>query len=98
MFVGVSPDFALDLSPLPASTPPSEPVRKIASVLSKSIKAASLGACAPIGCVTKISAYVMPTVTIKNTAASVAPIIKMSCACISSGDLRRAGLSRVKAK
>ena len=98
MFVGVSPDFALDLSPLPASTPPNEPVRKIASVLSKSIKAASLGACAPIGWVTKINAYVMPTVTIKNTAASVAPIIKISCACISSGDLRRAGLSRVKAK
>ncbi len=34
----------------------SEPVKKIASVLSKSINAASLGACAPIGCVTKISA------------------------------------------
>ncbi len=48
--------FGLDVSPLPASTPPSEPVRKIASVLSKSINAASLCACAPIGCVTKISA------------------------------------------
>ena len=55
--VGVSIGvFGLDFSPLPAKTPPSDPVKKIERVFSKSIKAASLGACAPIGCVTKISA------------------------------------------
>jgi len=48
--------FSLGLRPLPASTPPSDPVRKMAKVLRRSIKAASLGACAPIGCVTKIKA------------------------------------------
>jgi hypothetical protein len=31
-------------------------------------------------------------VTTKNTAASVEPIIKISCAWISSGDLRRAAV------
>jgi hypothetical protein len=36
-------DFGLSLRPFDAKTPPNEPVRKIAKVLSKSIKAASLG-------------------------------------------------------
>ena len=44
------------------------------------MKAASFGAWLPIGWVTKMSAYVMPSVTIKKTAARVEPIIKMSCA------------------
>ena len=38
-------DFdCLSLSPFEANTPPNDPVRKIANVLSKSMKAASLGA------------------------------------------------------
>ena len=49
------------------------------------MKAASLGACAPIGCVTKIKAQTVPTVTQKNVKASVAPIKKIKRACISSG-------------
>lgn len=81
MAVGVSTGaFGLDFSPFPASTPPRDPVKKIERVFSKSMKAASLGACAPIGCVTKISAYVMPRVTIKKTNAKVAPIMRMRCA------------------
>jgi hypothetical protein len=56
VFVGVSAGFGLDLSPFPARTPPNEPVKKIANVFNKSMKAASFGACAPIGCVTKMSA------------------------------------------
>jgi hypothetical protein len=57
---------------------------KIAKVLSRSIKAASLGACAPIGCVTKINAYVMPKVTIKNTIAKTDPMRNISRALMSS--------------
>ena len=34
----------LSLSPFDANTPPSDPVKKMASVLSKSMKAASFGA------------------------------------------------------
>ncbi len=34
----------LSFKPLEASTPPSDPVKKMASVLSKSMKAASFGA------------------------------------------------------
>jgi hypothetical protein len=41
--------FGLDLSPLPASTPPRDPVKKIANVFKRSMKAASFGACAEIG-------------------------------------------------
>jgi hypothetical protein len=84
-------DFGFDFNPLPASTPPRDPVKKIESVLRRSMKAASFGACAEIGCVTKISAYVMPIVTIRKTIASVDPMIKISCACTSSGLRRRCG-------
>ena len=43
--VGVSIGvFGLDFNPLPARTPPSDPVKKIAKVFSKSINAASFGA------------------------------------------------------
>jgi hypothetical protein len=42
-------DLCLSFKPLDAKTPPNDPVRKIANVLSRSMKAASLGACAPIG-------------------------------------------------
>jgi hypothetical protein len=43
--VGVSIGvFGLDFNPLPARTPPSDPVKKIARVFRRSIKAASLGA------------------------------------------------------
>jgi hypothetical protein len=48
------------------------------------MKAASLGACAPIGCVTKINAYVMPRVTIKNTIDKTAPMRNINRALISS--------------
>jgi hypothetical protein len=48
------------------------------------MKAASLGACAPIGCVTNINAYVMPNVTIKNTMAKTDPIRNINRALMSS--------------
>jgi hypothetical protein len=43
--VGVSTGvLGLDFNPLPARTPPSDPVKKMASVFNKSMNAASLGA------------------------------------------------------
>jgi hypothetical protein len=47
---GVSlPVFGLLFNPFPANTPPNEPVKKIASVFNRSMKAASLGAWAEMG-------------------------------------------------
>ena len=43
--VGVSIGvFGLDFNPLPANTPPRDPVKKIESVFNRSMKAASFGA------------------------------------------------------
>jgi hypothetical protein len=82
---GFSGVGCLDFKPLEAKTPPSDPVRNTVSVVSKSMKALSLGACWLIGCVTNINAYNIPITDKAKTTARVHPIKTMSLACNSSG-------------
>jgi hypothetical protein len=66
------------------TSPPNEPVRNTVSVFSKSMNAASFGACELIGCVTNMSAYTNPITDIANTNANTRPTVKISLAWSSS--------------
>jgi hypothetical protein len=79
----VGSTLGLVFRPLALTIPARVPVRNTVSVETRSIKAASFGACF-IGCVIKSSAYNIDDTDIAKTIARIIPIVTMSRACSSS--------------
>jgi alanine racemase len=79
----VGSTLGLVFKPFALTIPAKVPVKNTVSVETKSIKAASLGACF-IGCVIKSNAYNIDDTDIAKTTAKIMPIVTMSLACSSS--------------